>query len=59
MSNFAICIGNIKPKQIIKLYTIFIQMISTQDMSYEYSLMEKYPSFHDRNNRYNNIKDKK
>ena len=43
---YSVNIGNIKPKKQIKLYSIFIQMIGTQDMSYEFSIMEKYPSFY-------------
>ena len=46
MNNYSVNIGNINPKQKIKLNTIFIQMIGSQDMSYEFDIMEKYPSFH-------------
>ena len=46
MTNYSVNIGNINPKQQIKLDTIFIQMIGSQDMSYEFDIMEKYPSFH-------------
>ena len=46
MTNYSVNIGNINPKQKIKLNTIFIQMIGSQDMSYEFDIMEKYPSFH-------------
>ena len=46
MSNYSVNIGNINPKQKIKLNTIFIQMIGSQDMSYEFNIMEKYPTFH-------------
>ena len=45
-SSYSVNIGNIKPNQKIKLNTIFIQMIGTQDMSYEFNIMEKYPTFH-------------
>ena len=44
--SYSVNIGNIKPNQKIILKTIFIQMIGTQDMSYEYNIMEKYPTFH-------------
>ena len=30
----------------IKLDSIFMQMIGTQDISYEFSIMDKYPSFY-------------
>ena len=45
-NSYSVNIGNIKPNQKIKLNTIFIQMIGTQDMSYEFNIMEKYPTFH-------------
>ena len=44
--SYSVNIGNIKPNQKIKLNTIFIQTIGTQDMSYEFIIMEKYPSFY-------------
>ena len=43
---YSVNIGNLKPKKQIKLHSVFIQMIGTQDMSYEFSIMEKYPSFY-------------
>ena len=46
MNNYNVNIGNIKPKQKVKLNTIFLQMIGSQDMSYEFVIMEKYPSFY-------------
>ena len=46
MTNYSVNIGNVNPKQKIKLDTVFIQMIGSQDMSYEFNIMEKYPSFH-------------
>ena len=46
MTNYSVDIGNINPKQKVKLNTIFIQMIGSQDMSYSFDMMEKYPSFH-------------
>ena len=46
MTNYSVNIGNVNPKQKIKLNTIFIQMIGSQDMSYEFNIMEKYPTFH-------------
>ena len=44
--SYSVNIGNIKPNQKVVLNTVFIQMIGTQDMSYEFSMMEKYPTFH-------------
>ena len=46
MTNYSVNIGNINPKQKLKLNAVFIQMISSQDMSYSFDIMEKYPSFH-------------
>ena len=45
MNEYTFNIGNINPKQKVKLNTIFIQMIGSQDMSYEFDIMEKYPLF--------------
>ena len=45
-SSYSVNIGNLKPKQQIKLNTNFIQMIGTNDLSYEFNIMEKYPTFH-------------
>ena len=46
MTDYSVNVGNIKPKQKIKLNSFFIQTIEAQDMSYEFDIMEKYPSFH-------------
>ena len=43
---YVVNIGNLLPKQQIKLNTFFIQMIGTRDISYEFNIMEKYPTFH-------------
>ena len=45
-TNYIVNIGNINPQQIVTLNSFFIQMIGSQDMSYEFTLMEKYPTFH-------------
>ena len=45
-NSYSVNIGNLKPNQQIKLNSIFIQMIGTQDMSYEFNIMEKYPTFY-------------
>ena len=42
-NSYVVNIGNLFPKQQIKLNTFFIQMIGTRDMSYEFNIMEKYP----------------
>ena len=42
---YSVNIGNLKPKKQIKLHSVFIQMIGTQDMSYEFSIMENILPF--------------
>ena len=44
--NYRINLGNISPKQKVKLISTFIQAIGSQDISYEFVIMEKYPTFH-------------
>ena len=44
-SNYTINVGNVLPKEKVKLTSIFNQMITSQDMSYEFSFMEHYPCF--------------
>ena len=44
--SYSINVGNINPKEKVKLKSFFIQNIGTQDMSYEFIIMEKYPTFH-------------
>ena len=39
-------IGNINPKEKVTIKAFFIQNIGTNDMSYEFIIMEKYPTFH-------------
>ena len=46
MKNYVINIGNINPKVKVKLQAFFIQNIGSADMSYEFVIMEKYPTFH-------------
>ena len=45
-NNYIVNIGNIDSQQIVTLNSFFIQMIGSQDMSYEFTMMEKYPTFH-------------
>ena len=51
---YSVNIGNLKPKEKIKLNSIFLQMIGAQDLSYEFSIMEKYPSFYYKDSKSNN-----
>lgn len=44
-SNYTINIGNVLPLEKVKLTSIYNQMITSQDMSYEFSFMENYPCF--------------
>ena len=43
---YSVNIGNLMPKKQIKLDSIFMQMIGTQDISYEFSIMDHYPAFY-------------
>ena len=44
-SNYTVNIGNVLPNEKVKLTSIYNQMITSQDMSYEFSFMEHYPCF--------------
>jgi len=46
MKNYVVNIGNVGPKEKVKLHAFFIQKLGANDMSYEYEIMEKYPTFH-------------
>ena len=46
MNNYVVNIGNVEPKEKVKLQAYFIQKLGSFDMSYEYEIMEKYPTFH-------------
>ena len=46
MKNYTVNIGNLNPKKQVELKAIFIQMIKSNDLSYEYIIMDKYPSFY-------------
>ena len=46
MKDYAVNIGNVDPKEKVKLHAFFIQKLGSNDMSYEYEIMEKYPTFH-------------
>ena len=43
---YSINIGNRSPKEKVTLKAYFIQKVGTQDMSYKFIIMEKYPTFH-------------
>ena len=43
--SYNVTIGNILPKEKIILDTTFLQLLTSNDMSYELSIMENYPSF--------------
>ena len=44
---YSIKIGNIEPNALVELTSEFIQFITSEDMSYCYTLMTKYPIFSD------------
>jgi uncharacterized protein YegL len=44
-SNYTINIGNVLPNEKVKLTSIYNQMITSHDMSYEFSFLEHYPCF--------------
>jgi hypothetical protein len=46
MKNYVVNVGNVGPKEKVKLHAFFIQKLGANDMSYEYEIMEKYPTFH-------------
>ena len=43
--NYNVLIGNILPQEKIILETSFLQLLTSNDMSYEFSIMNHYPSF--------------
>ncbi len=43
--NYDVLIGNISPNEKVILETSFLQLLTSNDMSYELSIMEHYPSF--------------
>ena len=44
--SYSVNIGNLAPNKQVKLQSIFIQMIESKDLSYEFSIMENYPAFY-------------
>ena len=43
--NYSINVGNVLPKEKVKLVSIYYQMITSKDMSYEFTFLEQYPCF--------------
>ena len=43
---FSVNIGNLQPKKHTELRSIFFQMIDSNDLSYQFDIMDGYPSFH-------------
>ena len=43
---YMIKIGNVQSGEFVQLQAFFYQRITSQDMSYEFTIMEKYPTFH-------------
>ena len=44
--SYSVNIGNLGPKKQIKLKSIFIQIIDSKDLSYEFNFIDNYPAFH-------------
>ena len=45
MKSYSVNIGNLNPHKQVELKTIFIQMIGSNDLSYEYNIIDQYPVF--------------
>ena len=43
--SYNVTIGNIKPKEKVELITYYLQMITSEDMSFQYEIMQHYPNF--------------
>ena len=43
---YSVNIGNLAPNKQVKLQSIFIQMLNSNDLSYEFNIIENYPAFH-------------
>ena len=44
-SNYTINVGNVLPLEKVKLTSVYNQMITSEDMSYEFAFLEQYPCF--------------
>ena len=42
---YSVNIGNLAPNKQVKLQSIFIQMLNSNDLSYEFNIIENYPAF--------------
>jgi len=56
---YSVNIGNLQPKKSIELRSLFIQMIDSNDLSYQYEIMENYPSFQSKELNIKNSENKK
>ena len=45
-NSYSVNIGNIKPKQQVKLKSFFIEIVSSKDLSFAFNIMENYPVFY-------------
>ena len=57
--SYSVNIGNLAPKRRIKLQTIFIEMLGSDDLSYEFNIIDNYPAFYDEKLKDINNKNKK
>ena len=57
--SYSVNIGNLAPKKRIKLQTIFIEMLGSDDLSYEFNIIDNYPAFYDEKLKDINNKNKK
>ena len=57
--SYSVNIGNLAPKKRIKLQTIFIEMLGSDDLSYEFNIIDNYPAFYDEQLKDINNKNKK
>ena len=56
---YSVGVENLQPKKQIKLISVFIEMIDTTDLSYQFNIMENYPSFYYNGYEYKNTENKK
>ena len=57
--SYSVNIGNLASKKRIKLQTIFIEMLGSDDLSYEFNIIDNYPAFYDEKLKDINNKNKK
>ena len=56
---YMVKIGNVQSGEFVQLQAFFYQRITSQDMSYEFNIMEKYPTFHYRHINQEKFRNKK